>query len=513
MVVNTKFIVGATTYQNTNLISVKSSINQNNTTSSYIIELANRDGAYANTFTIGTDITIYAQQTTNPPNNKLLVGRIEHLDFDSQPNHEVLRISGRDYTAALMDSTIEPEVYNNTEVSAIITDLVSKYGPGITTTNVQVTSTVVPRIVYLQSNLFDAIKDLADEAGYYFFVDVNKDLNFIPQGQTSSNQTLDNTNVTKATITQTTDQLANKIYVYGKRILTGQRDFFTANGGSVFTLSYKPENPTVTLSGTMVLSGGIYNQNISSSNPYQYLVNYDSKQIIFASGTVAGNNVPGSGGSFLVEGFRVNPIAKLGQNDASIALYGQRNKVIIDDQIQDPVTAVNTLTRQLNLFSLPPLEGNVEIYGIIFLTAGQLVTVNLPNENISNQIYTILEANYEFTPETQQTEKVLKVKVSTKRRDFLDTMKQVILDLKKLQAAQINTQSIFTRLQFSNGSAGFSDVLWYVKTRTIGNSFILGHPINGVLGSPQIAINGSQVFLGDFRSALSIVVSGTGLGA
>lgn len=43
-----------------------------------------------------------------------------------------------------------------------------------------------------------------------------------------------------------------------------------------------------------------------------------------------------------------------------------------------------------------------------------------------------------------------------------------------------------------------------IEKNDIGNSFILGHLDNGVLGSPQLADNGSQVLLGEQNRSLTL---------
>jgi len=49
-----------------------------------------------------------------------------------------------------------------------------------------------------------------------------------------------------------------------------------------------------------------------------------------------------------------------------------------------------------------------------------------------------------------------------------------------------------------------------VTTPENGNAFILGHPYNGVIGSPAPAQNGSQIYLGSGTYETgSIIASGT----
>lgn len=510
MVIQVSATIGGTLYRDFPDMSVKKRISETNASSTFTIQLDNRDGKYSNTFNIANEVIIKAEDDVNPPTQTILVGRISDISFDSSPNWETVTLTGKDYTAVLQDFTVEPEVYNNTEVSVIVLDIMTKYSTGITTTNVQVTSKTLIRQVFLQKNVYDALKELAEYAGYYFFVDNNKDLNFVPQGTVDSNLTFDNTNTLNADFEKTDDELANKIYVYGNRILTAQHDVLTSNGGSVFTLTYKPHNTTVTISGTRVLSGGIFEMAGDESNAWQYLVDFDNRNIIFTSGTLAGNNLITSGGSFLMDYFRDVPIIKTAEEPSSELAYGIRTKTIQSDDIRDPRQAVNIALNQLDQFSEPVFEGNLSLQSVLNVTPGQLVTLNLPNQNLNSIKYSILEANYNFNKETIQAEQVLKVKVSSKRRDILDTLKQIILDLKKQQSSQFSTDDVITRIQTSIGSITPQVKLWSIYTRSLGESFIFGHLVNGKIGSPAVAVNGSQITLGDHRGGSVLQISGVG---
>ncbi len=128
-------------------------------------------------------------------------------------------------------------------------------------------------------------------------------------------------------------------------------------------------------------------------------------------------------------------------------------------------------------------------------------------------MYEILEVKYIFTPKNNESDRVLTVKVSKRLKDVTDTIKQLILDVKKLQADDVDTSDVLSRLEFSIGSLGVKVSDWKVQTRTLGSSFLLGVAPHGVTGPTFGGILGSVVasginFLGDSRSALSIQRSG-----
>ena len=59
--------------------------------------------------------------------------------------------------------------------------------PIVTTTNVAVTTTTLAHIAFNQTTVFDAIKQLAEFAGFFFFVDADRDLNFTEMQKDKSN--------------------------------------------------------------------------------------------------------------------------------------------------------------------------------------------------------------------------------------------------------------------------------------------------------------------------------------
>lgn len=100
------------------------------------------------------------------------------------------------------------------------------------------------------------------------------------------------------------------------------------------------------------------------------------------------------------------------------------------------------------------------------------------------------------------------IKLNRRVIQLEDTIKQLALDIKKIQADDSSETDIFTRLESAIGTINFERT-WNLKTRSIGNSFVLGHSVNGILGSPHLGINGNQITLGSASvGAYSIIKSG-----
>lgn len=487
------------------------SIGDNNSSSRLTFRVHNHAGRNKSSFTAGEEITLYADKGTNPPTTKRFSGVITEISYDGSGVSEEIIITARDWTSYLQNTTVEPEVYTNQTISAIITDLMTKYGPtGITTTNVGTFTKTLSRIAFKQISLFDAIKKLANEADALFYVDPTKDLHVEVKGSTSSGVTLDNTNVTHSSFREDVQSVRNRVYVYGSRILVAHpQETFTGDGaGSVFTLDTNPHNTRVQVSGADK-KGDIFKGAESATSGADYLVNYYDKKIIFLSGTALGySSIPGSLVQVTVNYNQSKPIIKLAEDQLSIASYGRRTEVITDESIQDPQYASLLAKSTVASKKTPLLSGDIDVVGVVNVTPGQTIIVNLPHENQSNKTYDILEARYDFSTKNCLADTTLNVKVSERIADITDVIKDLVLSVRQLQAANIDTTGILSRLMVATGSYGLRASDWKVRTRTLGNAFTVGHETNGKIGSPAVAINGSQVFIGDYRSSLTIERSG-----
>lgn len=449
----------------------------------------------------------------NTGSQLIFTGIVENIGFQGEGLEDTIKLEGRDYSARLVDRTVEPEVYTNWEIGSIVRDIMTKYTTDVSVSGVQNTGITLDRIAFRHTPVFDAIKQLADQADYQFYVDEFKDLHFEPKGNTDSGYNLiAGSNITEGDFTVDRESVYNQIWVYGDRYLDNYQETFKGGSytsgylanGSAYTLIYNPHNTEITVGGTLIQPGNIQNVNYTAPSGTKYLVNYDDRQIVFTSGTNYGNNIPGSNVTILVKYKRSLPIVKVGDNEESKAIYSQRTKVTIDKDIKDPNTAQALMEQQLGELSNPKIEGNLVLKDIINITPGENVDVYLPNYNISGVPYTVIESNYDFSKENNLKGTVQSVKLNRRIGDLTDSIKKVMLDLRKIQAGDINDTDIITRFQYSTGSIGVRTSGVQVYTRTILNPFLLGHPTKSLLGSYAI----SDHALGGSYSAYSLIYSG-----
>jgi hypothetical protein len=416
---------------------------------------------------------------------KLFAGVLNAREYIGDGTKEKVMIRSRDWTSQLQDIAVEPEIYTSQEIKAIVEDLMTKYAPPGITYNVAATGVTLDRILFKNLKLYDCLTQLSELANnYFFYVDTRKVLQFQLRDNINSAVTLDNTNVTRATFRDNIDEVKNKVYVYGSRVFIGApTQTFTANGvGSVFTLNNEPYNTKVSVSGTDK-KGQIFNQNnIVTSGP-DYLVNQPARQIIFVSGTSLGySSIPGSLSPVVVNYDVSRQIIKLAEDESSKTSYGPKSLEITDDTITDPGYAADLAINQLSLKKDPPVEGRLSMQGLTLLNPGETITINLPNKGQSSVIYNILESNYQFNVTDNFQDYVLTVRVAKRISNLNDVLKTMLLDIKKLQAATIDPDAITSRISTFTGSLGLRIGSYTWSSRSINDSFILGHPQNGVLG-------------------------------
>ena len=434
---------------------------------------------------------------------KIFTGLIEDINFQGEGVKEVVRIKGRDFGAFLQDIIVQPRVFKNEETSQIVLDIMEQNisSNEISINNVNTTTKTIDKITFANISVFDALQQLAEIAEFVFYVDEDKDLHFEQKEGTDSGITIDNTNTEMGVFKNSDKEIFNKITVYGDRILTGTEDIFTSDGGSVFNLSYKPHNTKMYLSGatdTIYEPAGVVNLNDPAEDNVKYLVDFQGQQIVFASGIIAGDNIPPTGSVIIARYDRNTPIISIKADQDSQLKYKLKEKVIVDQKIKDPDEASVLAVSKLNEFKDPRIQGDVQVKGVLNVTPGNTVTVDFPYNNINSQAYAILSARYDFSPMKVNNEDVLSLTLNKKLSDFTDTMKNQMLRMKQIEISQLDPGIV--TLQSNTGSLGVSGTNIVVK-RSIGSAFYFHIPNHDILNSPSS-------LLGDMRTGSTVFENG-----
>jgi len=491
MTIYNRLVIGGTDYTDSLSIDVTRKMGKSNATSKFWIEFRNENGQYDDTFNLNDEVVVYADKDV-AATTKIFTGVIEDIKFTGQEQDERMQLKGRDYGAILQDMTIQPVVYKDRDAGEIAKVIIQQNAVGIVTTdNVDTsTGTTIGRISYNHKNIFDALQELADLAGYYFYVDEDKDVHFEVLEGIISGLTFDNTNITKSQVRHNDSEIFNKVWIYGDRILTGATDIGGIGAGSVMTLTDQPHNTRVFVSDVLQEIGGIINMD----DPYdtsglKYVVDFSQKDIVFVSGTAAGDNIPSSGTSNIqVDYERSTPVLKFKQDANSIVDYGPKTKVFTDESIKDFNQASDIATAILEDSKDPKVEVDIWIYGVVDVTPGNTAVVNIPFHNVSNT-YTILSADYNFNTKNNLADSVLRLTLGQKIRDFIDVMKDQMLRTQALETGPL--EGTMTRLETFIGSV-VPEVHWEIQTTNIGSNFVFHSDKHGLIHDPNSRIGYSD---------------------
>ena len=505
--IRTKVTIAGTEYVDYKTLQVTRTISDYGASASFIITFDSPFGRHKSDFVVGNEIKIYADKDTAPV-TIILTGIVENIVFEGEENTQTCTLSGRDYTARLMDVTVEPSVYTSSEISTIVTNIIDNFVSDITTTNVDVTETTLQRIAFNHTSVYEALRQLAELSGFYFYIDTNKDLHFEKREQTDSGITIDNSNILSMNFEKTREEMANKVWIYGDRYLTtAPREIFPvgASPGSVYTLAYRPHNTQVNTSSTRPgsnLIGGILglSQGLSVSGT-EYLVSFFDRQIVFISGTTLGySTIPNANGSVVVSYERDVPIARYGQNNASIIAFGPKEKVIQDKSIKDPSTAQVILINELQN-SDPFDEFTARLRGWFTFIPGQLIRVNLDDFGVDKSV-AILQIDYTFTKDSIQNEDIISVVLNSKPLDLTDVIRDMQKRIDDLESADKDSTDTFTRVEFGIGSMLTVGSRWIVSQRYLGSEF-------RVWGNNNVAptMSGGTIRLGILGSSTALLGS------
>jgi len=480
MVVKTKLEIAGVEFSNYKNLKVSRSMSDVTSSSNFTAVFDSPYGRHKNSFTVGNEVVIYAD--TVDASTKIFTGILEKVNFKGKENTQTVSLSGRDYTARLMDVTIQPIVYTDSEVSTIIKNIIDNEVLNITYSNVNTTDTTIERTAYNQQTVFNIFQKLAKLSNYVFWIDTDKDLHFNEKSNTASGYTLNSTNIISSTFNQTREGMANIVWVYGDKALSRYQEIHYADGGSVFTMNDSPSNTYVEYLGSPQ-KGGIFGLNLQPPSGTQYLVRFFNHDLIFVSGTDLGyDSIPLSGGSITVQYDRSIPIVKYGENQSSINAFGPKTKIITDKSIKDATIAsqyVNTYLENSN-----PFKGlELNLHGWFTFNIGETAIVNLEDFNISDTSQ-IISINYEFNKDSCISENVIKVKLDTKILDVTDEIAKMKSTLDDIQAEDRLAADILPRFEIATGSVSVVGSRWNIFTRSIaGDSLIWGNNAFGIWGT------------------------------
>jgi len=142
-------------------------------------ELWNPDSQYTNLWTGNNTVLFYCDYATTATTLRFR-GRIEQI---SKLNNKI-RVTGRSEGLKFLNVNVTKS-YASQECSVILKDLIDSYGSGFTSTNVSVSTASITTNWY-EKNFWECIEELCTSAGFFCYVDANKDFHFKNKGSVTN---------------------------------------------------------------------------------------------------------------------------------------------------------------------------------------------------------------------------------------------------------------------------------------------------------------------------------------
>jgi hypothetical protein len=285
-----------------------------------------------------------------------------------------LEVVVKDYTQTL-DRQLVSKTYENQTAKAIIDNMIATFATGFTTTNV-IASTIIPKIIFNYLTISQCLQKLAEALGNYdWYVDYSKDIHFFNNTLTASPFNITDTSKNyiwgSLELHDETHQIRNEIIVRGGEIqsVTLRTEYWSGDGTrTTFPLSNKFANiPVVRVGGVTKTIGVDY---IDLDASFQVMWNFTQKYIRFTAGNtpVAGTN------NIDITEYPLYPLVFRKQQQASVALYGIYQYLILDKTIKDLDTASQRADAELLKYANPSKKAKFRTT-VGGLVAGQTINV------------------------------------------------------------------------------------------------------------------------------------------
>lgn len=352
-----------------------------------------------------------------------------------------------------LDGKLVIKSYEDQTARAIVLNIISTFTSGFTTNNVKLDTPTVKSIKFNYEQVTRSLTQLADQIGWDWYVDADKDIHFFDEETESAPFLLDddsgNFEWGTLEINQSVLNLKNSIFVrggeYKKTIPEGSAvDIYKGDGSrTVFQLAYRYDNITVKKNGAVQTIG---TDQQTDPGTVDCLYNFNEKFIKFGV-------IPASGDSIVIYGDAYIPIIARVRDQISIATYGEFQHAIVDKSIESILEAESRARVELKKYAESVYEARFKTIKK-GLRTGQKITLNSTIRNINKSF------------------KINRIIGKTKGNDYLEyevfmiasgeiTFTDIIVDLltKEKKNIVIAINEILQRFEKFNEAMTLSDTL------------------------------------------------------
>lgn len=347
-----------------------------------------------------------------------------------------------------LDNKVVAQQYESQTVDYIVRDIILRYAPQFTFNHVDAPITI-NFIRFSYQLVSECFQELAEITGYDWYVDENKDIHFGLAERESApfELTDDSGSYIPQSITFDDDisQLRNAIYLRGGDEVGNSQTFSEVADGAklVFPLGYHySELPTVTDNAVAKTVGTL---GVDAAASFDCLWDPTNDFIQFAIAPTATHTIA-------VTGTPLNPIRLYLPERTSIALYGERQYVIIDKTITSRGGARQRAIAELYKYaeSLVSVRFSTRRTG---LRAGQSITIDSTLFGV-NDTYIVTQVQTRMAGPTIYEYAV--TLVSTKLMDIVDLLSAMLTEKLKEQSYDANESFDPTEIVFEDVAAGES---------------------------------------------------------
>lgn len=365
-------------------------------------------------------------------------------------------IKCKDYSQYL-DRKVATKSYSGQTARAIILDLIATYTSGFTTANVAGSTPTLATIKFNYEQITRCLTQLADQIGWDWYVDPNKDIHFFDNAAAPAPFNLDDTSGNfewkSLEINQTILQMKNSVYVRGgdyKKAISEANayDIYkAATNQSTFPLAYKYDSITVKLNGVIQTIGTDQQTNPATVN---LLYNFNEKFIKFSNPLSSGDSVVVYGNAFI-------PIIANARDSVSIATYGEYQTALVDQSITSIGEAQARAVAELKKYSATVFEGSFNTRQV-GLRVGQTITINSTVRGISKTFKINRIVGKTKTPDTMIWSIYL---IASGQVTFTDIMVSLLGQDKK--NIEIASNEVLERLELLSEGLTIVDAVYTAK--------------------------------------------------
>jgi hypothetical protein len=280
----------------------------------------------------------------------------------------------KDYSHKL-DGKLVTKSYAGQTARAIVLDIINNFTSGFTTNNVALITPTVGSIKFNYEQVSRALTQLADQIGWDWYVDADKDIHFFDTEIASAPFILDDTSGNfewqTLEINQSVLNLKNNIFVrggeYQKTITEAAAvDKYLGDGTKkIFHLAYRYATIFVKKNG---IPQAVGTDELTPPSAVDVLYNFNEKFIKFTGAA------PANGDSIVIYGDALIPIIANVRDQISIATYGEFQQAVIDKSITSVGEAQSRAKSELEKFASSVYEARFKTLKS-GLRVGQTITL------------------------------------------------------------------------------------------------------------------------------------------